>query len=411
MTSFPKNPNPPPPMPPLSSTASSSSPSSSTHSLAFSSVHTPTLAPTLGTLSPTDTNALNKASIPKSIAVPSNKIRDRQSLDYVWRSLLAGGVAGCAAKTAVAPLDRVKILFQTNNPHFEKYSGTFFGVFRAAGEIHKEYGSRGLFQGHSATLLRIFPYAAIKFMAYEQIKHRIMPTKESQTAFRNLIAGSIAGCTSVFFSYPLDLLRVRLAFEVRSHHQEVIRLSDIARMIYQEPSPFFKSNSGALKPLIGMTNFYRGFMPTLYGIIPYAGKHLTERQTHSHRVSFLIYERLKTFAKVSCGSYTLRSNPRYPEKQDLTWWAYLTCGALSGAIAQTCAYPFEVIRRNMQVAGVMSNANEQRRTTAQTASYIYARRGLPGFFVGLSIGYMKVMPMSAVSFFVYEWMKNFLGIE
>ena len=27
----------------------------------------------------------------------------------------------------------------------------------------------GLFQGHSATLLRIFPYAAVKFMAYDQV--------------------------------------------------------------------------------------------------------------------------------------------------------------------------------------------------------------------------------------------------
>lgn len=28
----------------------------------------------------------------------------------------------------------------------------------------------GLYQGHSVTLLRIFPYAAIKFVAYEQYR-------------------------------------------------------------------------------------------------------------------------------------------------------------------------------------------------------------------------------------------------
>ncbi|TPX70353.1 hypothetical protein SpCBS45565_g01779 [Spizellomyces sp. 'palustris'] len=332
---------------------------------------------------------------------------DRQSLEYIWRSLVAGGVAGCAAKTAVAPLDRVKILFQTNNPHFEKYSGTFFGVFRAASDIKRAYGVRGLFQGHSATLLRIFPYAAIKFMAYEQIKHRIMPTKESQSAFRNMIAGSLAGtlliprklgCTSVFFSYPLDLIRVRLAFEVRANHHP-IKLSDVVHMIYAEPSPFVRNPRPTLRPLVGVMNFYRGFMPTLYGIIPYAG------------VSFLVYERLKTFAKTTLGKYTLTSHPKYPNKAELTWWAYLTCGAVSGAIAQTCAYPFEVIRRNMQVAGVVRDGNELRRTTAQTALDIARRRGWRGFFVGLSIGYMKVMPMSAVSFFVYEWMKSWLGID
>jgi solute carrier family 25 (mitochondrial carrier protein), member 16 len=45
------------------------------------------------------------------------------------------------------------------------------GVFKASKEIYSSNGIRGLFQGHSATLMRILPYAAIKFVAYEQIRH------------------------------------------------------------------------------------------------------------------------------------------------------------------------------------------------------------------------------------------------
>ena len=92
------------------------------------------------------------------------------------------------AKTIIAPLDRVKILFQARNPVFDKYAGksqdertaaqrvltlvegTFTGVFKAGRVIMKDTGLRGLFQGHSVTLLRIFPYAAIKFVAYEQYR-------------------------------------------------------------------------------------------------------------------------------------------------------------------------------------------------------------------------------------------------
>jgi solute carrier family 25 (mitochondrial carrier protein), member 16 len=70
---------------------------------------------------------------------------EKQSLHYIIRSGLAGGVAGCVvrlstlysiifpalllqpqAKTVVAPLDRVKILFQASNPDFQKYAGRAF---------------------------------------------------------------------------------------------------------------------------------------------------------------------------------------------------------------------------------------------------------------------------------------------
>lgn len=87
------------------------------------------------------------------------------------------------AKTAIAPLDRVKILFQTSNTDFRKYAGacsmnegdkltlgTPAGVIHAMGQIYRTTGIRGLFQGHSATLLRVFPYAGIKFMFYDWIE-------------------------------------------------------------------------------------------------------------------------------------------------------------------------------------------------------------------------------------------------
>ena len=51
------------------------------------------------------------------------------------------------------------------------FAGTWSGAFKAGSQIYRENGIFGLFQGHSATLLRIYPYAAIKFMAYDQIEH------------------------------------------------------------------------------------------------------------------------------------------------------------------------------------------------------------------------------------------------
>jgi solute carrier family 25 protein 16 len=79
------------------------------------------------------------------------------------------------AKTVVAPLDRVKILFQTSNPDFKSYSTHWTGVFRAGRDIYADAGVRGLLQGHSATLARVFPYAAIKFMTYD-VAHQVRKT-------------------------------------------------------------------------------------------------------------------------------------------------------------------------------------------------------------------------------------------
>jgi len=171
----------------------------------------------------TNRNKLNMNCNEESTPFEPVRVIDKQSLDYVLRSGISGGIAGSAAKTLIAPLDRVKILFQTSNPEFLKYRGKFSGLFRASKRIWRNDGLFGLFQGHSVTLLRIFPYASIKFVAYEQIRTILIPTDLHETAIRRFMAGSLSGLASVFFTYPLDLLRVRMAFETKHLHEKNIR--------------------------------------------------------------------------------------------------------------------------------------------------------------------------------------------
>ncbi|PHH69790.1 hypothetical protein CDD80_6501 [Ophiocordyceps camponoti-rufipedis] len=317
--------------------------------------------------------------------------KDKSSWDYVWKSGVAGGFAGCAAKTVVAPLDRVKILFQASNPQFAKYTGSSFGVATALRDIYNAEGGFGLLRGHSATLLRIFPYAGIKFLAYEQIRAVLIPSREYETPLRRLLSGSLAGVTSVFFTYPLEVVRVRLAFETKSQGQS--SLKSICRQMYNEHRPGGQAAAG-------LVNFYRGFVPTVLGMLPYAG---TSFLTHDTVSDLLRHPSLAPHTTLP------RSKNQPADKAaPLRSWAELCAGGMAGLVSQTASYPLEVIRRRMQVGGAVGDGRRLR--LGETTALIFRERGLRGFFVGITIGYIKVIPMAAVSFYTYERSKLLLGI-
>ncbi|KAG9387167.1 ADP,ATP carrier protein [Pyrenophora tritici-repentis] len=344
------------------------------------------------------------------------KKTDKKSMEYLIKSGLAGGFAGCAAKTVVGPLDRVKILFQTRNPEFAKYAGSWSGFPTAIRDIYASTGVRGLFKGHSATLLRIFPYAGIKFLAYEQIRGRLIKTKAQETPGRRFLSGSLAGMMSVFMTYPLEVIRVRLAFETKESGRS--SLSSIIRKIYAERAPAVSSSHNTNIPVVatathvaqkvtpssGLPNFFRGFTPTLLGMIPYAG------------ASFLAHDSMSDLMRIPIlAPYTTLPNTSREESSttshkpaQLRYWAELFTGGIAGFVSQTVSYPLEVIRRRMQVGGVVGDG--RRLSIPEVARRVYAERGYKGFFVGLSIGYVKVVPMAAVSFYAYERGKYYLGI-
>lgn len=324
----------------------------------------------------------------------------------------SGLICLCAqAKTIVAPLDRVKILFQARSPQYAKYSGSWAGVAATLRDIYHYDGPSGLFRGHSATLLRIFPYAAIKFLAYEQVRSVVIQHKGQETPFRRFISGSLAGVTSVFFTYPLELIRVRMAFETKQAARPSI--ASVCGQIYREhptaqaagsiasnPSKLVTEPVTALTPRWGISNFYRGFSATMLGMLPYAGMSFLTHDTVSDLFRRPAFAEWTTLPK--------RKNTPDGKPVPLRSWAELTSGGVAGMISQTVSYPMEIIRRRMQVGGVTGDGHRMR--IAETAAMIFREKGVPGFFVGLTIGYVKVIPMTAAAFYVYERSKGLLGI-
>lgn len=126
---------------------------------------------------------------------------------------------------------------------------------------------------------------------------------------------------------------------------------------------------------------------TVMGMIPYAG------------TSFLTWGFLRSI-------YIPLPSLGQPKKA--TPVRDLVIGAIAGAVSQTVSYPFEVVRRRMQVGGLTHPGQWVR--LDQTVTTIWQKSGWRGFFVGLGIGYLKIIPMTAVSFAVWEGGKRALGV-
>ena len=226
--------------------------------------------------------------------------------------------------------------------------------------------------------------------------------------YQRRLYGTPPGITSVFFTYPLELIRVRMAYSTRSQSTQVPhtpnsphstsphRASFVSavRQIYNEGAGNQQRAGPSLStPLFArfpIVKFYRGFTVTLAGIIPYAG------------TSFLTWGYLKSY-------FIPPPDPANPDaKRRPGTAANLMCGAVAGAASQTVSYPFEVVRRRMQVGGLTHP--ERWMGWEETVRNIWVTRGWKGFYVGLSIGYLKIVPMTAVSFTVWQWGKHVLGV-
>ncbi|CAJ1067408.1 graves disease carrier protein [Xyrichtys novacula] len=300
--------------------------------------------------------------------------------DYYWlRSVLAGGVAACCAKTTIAPLDRVKILLQAQNPHYKH-----LGVFSILRAVPKKEGFIGLYKGNGAMMIRIFPYGAIQFMAFDKYKKLLSTQIGISGHIHRLMAGSMAGMTAVICTYPLDMVRSRLAFQVTGYHRYTGIINAFHTIYLKEG---------------GVLGFYRGLTPTLIGMAPYAG------------FSFFTFGTLKSLGLKHFPELLGQPSSDNPDVLVLKTQVNLLCGGVAGAIAQTISYPLDVARRRMQLGTVLPDADKCV-TIKKTLTYVYQTYGIKkGLYRGLSLNYIRCVPSQAIAFTTYEFMKQVLHLN
>ena len=89
------------------------------------------------------------------------------------KDFLAGGVAGAVAKTATAPIERVKLLIQTQDANPKIISGEvkrYSGIVDCFTRVGSEQGFSAFWRGNTVNVIRYFPTQAFNFAFKDTIK-------------------------------------------------------------------------------------------------------------------------------------------------------------------------------------------------------------------------------------------------
>ncbi|KAF1967524.1 mitochondrial carrier protein-like protein [Bimuria novae-zelandiae CBS 107.79] len=289
----------------------------------------------------------------------------------VVASFVAGGVAGAVSRTVVSPLERLKILFQVQSVGRNEYK---MSVPKALAKMWRDEGWRGFMAGNGTNCIRIVPYSAVQFGAYNVYK-RFFESEPGAPlgAYQRLLCGGLAGITSVTFTYPLDIVRTRLSIQSAS-------FETLKRVDGQKLPGMWAIMVNMYKTEGGFFALYRGIVPTVAGVAPYVG------------LNFMVYEMART-------QFT-------PEGQkDPGAFGKLGAGAVSGAVAQTCTYPFDVLRRRFQV-NTMSGMGYQYSGIGDAITNIIKTEGVRGLYKGIVPNLLKVAPSMASSWLSFEMTRD-----
>merc|ERR1711937_481010 len=137
--------------------------------------------------------------------------------------LAVGGVSGAVAKTLMAPIERVKIVMQTQDSNPKILSGEekrYSGLGDCFRRVHAEQGMAAFWRGNLVNCLRYAPQQG-SALAFNDFFKNMFPKVNKQEQFwtfftYNLLSGGAGGATAMVICYPMDFARTRLASDLTS---------------------------------------------------------------------------------------------------------------------------------------------------------------------------------------------------
>ena len=267
----------------------------------------------------------------------------------------SGFIAGIISRTCSSPLDITKVLLQTN-------SGD--GIYRVVADVYHSGGLRAFWRGNSIAVFNQGPQTAIKYFVFEEVSQYVQKlTKRKATPLQRAVIGSLATITAQTIMYPCDFLRTRIT---------------TCPTLYKTP---FQTISKIVREE-GLTTLWTGLGSSFIGAIIYGG------------TNFCISGTMKEY-------FSKRAAKKHAP---LKPYQYLMIGACAGGIAQSVAYPFDAVKKRLMAKDI--HGNRLYTSTKQCVSKIYQEEGIPGFFKGVHLNFFKVIPYTAIQYFLNEEVKN-----
>lgn len=214
-------------------------------------------------------------------------------------------------------------------------------------------GVMSLWRGNTANVIRYFPTQALNFAFRDKFKKMFGYKKEKDGyglwMAGNLASGGAAGATSLLFVYSLDYARTRLANDAKNAKSGGDRQFNGLVDVYRKT---LASD--------GIAGLYRGFMPSVAGIIVYRGLY------------FGMYDSLKPVVLTGA----LQNN--FLASFILGW-----CVTTGAGIA---SYPLDTIRRRMMMT---SGEAVKYKNTLDAARQIVAKEGIKSLFKGAGANILR----------------------
>lgn len=305
------------------------------------------------------------------------KVRLRGGAVNTTKHLWAGAIAAMVSRTFVAPLERLKLEYIVR--------GEQKNIVELVRRIATTQGLKGFWKGNLINILRTAPFKAVNFCAYDTYRKQLLRISgnEETTNSERFIAGAAAGITATVLCLPLDTIRTKIVAPGGEALGGVI--GTFRYMIQTE----------------GFFSLYKGLVPSIISMAP------------SGAVFYGVYDILKSaYLHSPEGRKRIESMRRH--EQDLNAFDQLELGpirtllygAIAGACAEAATYPFEVVRRQLQL-----QVRATKMSAFATFVKVIEQGGIPALYAGLMPSLLQVLPSASISYFVYECMKIVLRVD